>query len=217
MTEESPNVIDTRNRISWNAAHAAHHEGALSGSLPEEVLSHHQISYIIHPRLVILDIGVGLGGMSEYLHSQKCTVDALDVADEAEQTVKQFIRRFYVAENIQNLPMKEYDLALSMIVAQHMCERNLRKQIYYVFRSLKPNGLFSLHLAGATEGPLNNLPDEIPVGMDGAMCRDPEYALAIIHDVIKTGYRAVVLDHRMDWPQFKSYWYFVHITKEEDS
>ena len=205
--------IDRRNREAWDKSHAAHHPGALSGSGAEEVLQHHRISHLVRPGLVVLDIGVGLGGMSKYLSEQRCVVDALDVSAVARETVAAYVRDFYLAEEIESLPANEYDLAISMIVSQHMCERNLRRQVREVFRSLKPGGTFALHLAGATEGTLNNLVCEIPSGMDGAMCRDPECALGMIRDVLQGGYQAVLLDHRMNWPQFKSYWYFVHIQK----
>ncbi len=211
---EDYEALDEDNRIKWDAAHEAHHHGALSGSDPQDVFRNHRIVDCIRPGLVVLDIGVGLGGMSKHLHSVGCTVDALDVSEVAESAVRPYVRRFYLARNIECLPSGEYDLAISQLVAQHMCERNLRIQIREVFRSLKPGGLFSLHLAGATEGPLNNLADEIPAGMDGAMCRTEEYALAMISDVlVGQGYVAALVDHRMDWPQFKSYWYFIHVTK----
>lgn len=206
--------IDAKNRDAWNAAHAVHHEGALSGSDPKEVLDHHRIAGHVRPGIVVLDIGIGQGGMAKHLVSQGCTVDSLDVSDEAAKTVAGTSRGFYLADDIDTLPSGEYDMAISHLVAQHMCERNLRKQIANVFRALKPGGMFSLHLAGATEGPLNNLTCEIPSGMDGAMCRDPEYAESMIRDVLQSGFSLKVLDHRMEWPQFKSYWYFVHVIKE---
>jgi len=209
----SDDEMDQENCRRWNAAHKVHHPDALSGSDPIEVLEHHRVSHLIRPGLIVLDIGVGLGGMSRHLHACDCVVDALDAADLAEQVIHSYIRRFYLAEQISELPSLEYDLAVSQLVAQHMCERNLRDQIFHVGRSLRLEGIFSLHLAGATEGPLNNLPGPIPPGMDGAMCRDPDYAINMIYDVLPTGYAINVLPHRMEWPQFKSYWYFVHITR----
>jgi hypothetical protein len=51
--------------------------------------------------------------------------------------------------------------------------------------------------------------------MNGAMCRDPAYARNMVEDELKSNpYRIMMLDHRMEWPQFKSYWYFFHIFKE---
>ena len=215
MTEEIEE--DCTNREAWNACHDVRHSGALSGSPPKEVLSHHQIADLMRPGLTVLDIGVGLGGMARYLSAAGCVVDCLDVADKAAETVRGYARNFYIAKDIETLPSDEYDLAISMLVAQHMCERNLRKQIKEVFRALKPSGRFSLHLAGATEGPLNNLAGSIPPGMDGAMCRDPSYALAMIGDELKGGCVLRLLEHRMKWPQFKSYWYFVWIDKEKQA
>lgn len=213
-SDEDQAAIDQDNRNKWNAVHEIRHPGALSGSNGGETLKQHCLMNLMRPKMHVLDIGVGLGGMAEHLHALRCHVDCLDVADKAKETVKDFIENFYLAANIQDLPSLYYDVAISHLVAQHMCERNLRKQIEHVFRSLKPGGIFSLHLAGATEGPLNNLTCEIPSGMDGAMCRDPDYSFAMIADVLKTGYMAKLVGKRMDWPQFKSYWYFVHIIKE---
>ena len=208
--------IDRINREKWNGAHQAQHEGALSGSNPTGVLCHHGICHEIHRGRVILDIGVGLGYMARLLSAAGCTVDCLDIADAAEATVRGYARKFYRADRIGQLPTNEYDIAISMIVAQHMCERNLLEQIRYVFRALKPGGFYSLHLAGATEGPLNNLSGEIPPGMDGAMCRTPEYALAMIDGALggRPDYRAELQDYRVEWPQFKSYWYFLRVHKE---
>lgn len=207
----TPEEIDIANRQNWNGVHVIRHDGALSGSPALEVLNHHRISRV-WSREKILDIGVGLGGMAEYLHSQDCVVDCLDVADEAEKTVRPFCRRFYLAENIETLPSDEYDLAISMLVAQHMCERNLRRQIREVYRSLKPGAMYSLHLAGAMEDGKNNLAGEIPSGMDGAMCRTPDYALAMIHDEAPKS-DVTILGTWSPWIQFRSYWYFVHIVK----
>ena len=203
-------------RERWNAAHAAHSLGALSGSIPEEVLSHHGMTQFIRRGLIVLDIGVGLGNMAKYLRSRGCIVDALDVADKAEAAVKEHIRRFYLADSINQLPSRQYDLAISQIVAQHQAEDSLREQIKYVVRALKPGGVFSLHMAGASEGGFaNDLTGPIPVGMDGAMCRTPEYAIKLARSAAE-GCQVVEVGKRMMWPQFKSYWYFLHIIKERE-
>ena len=79
---------------------------------------------------------------------------------------------------------------------------------------LKSGGVFSLHLAGASAGgPASDLGGPIPVGMDGAMCRTPEYARDLIHDVTDDC-QITEAGERMMWPQFKTYWYFFRITKE---
>jgi len=211
-------------RERWNRVHEAYQSGALpvsdpgalSGSPAVEVLSHHGVAEMICPGLVVLDIGVGLGGMSKYLQESLCIVDALDVADAAEKTVASCARKFYAARDIADLPEDEYDLALSMIVSQHMCDADLRKQVKYVVRALKPGGLFSLHLAGATDAENNNIPGLIPQGKDGAMCRTEDYALELIGGAVDGAYTAEVTARRMEFPQFGSYWYFIHIRRGTD-
>jgi len=207
----------------WNRVHEARHlgtitdkdPGALSGSSAESVLEYHQVADLICPGLIVLDIGVGMGNMSRYLHSCLCHVDAMDVADKAETTVQGYVHRFYPVRDIQSLSANKYDLAISMIVAQHMSDENLRQQISHVFRALKPGGIFSLHLAGATRPYMNNIAGPIPAGKDGAMCRTPDYAIDLVGDVLENQPHGLkLLDRRMQWPKFNSYWYFLRITKE---
>lgn len=206
--------IDRLNRDRWNAAHLTGNQGALSGSSPKAVLDYHGLTSKIKPNTIVLDIGVGTGIMAHHLASLRCVVDCLDVADAAAETVRGVCRRFYRSDAITSLPTDEYDVATSQLVIQHMCERNLREQIEHVFRSLRPGGVYSMHWAGATEGPLNNDPGEIPPGRDGSMCRSPEYALTILQDVLGSQrHQFCVLPEKVNWPQFGSYWYWIHLGK----
>jgi len=202
----------------WERAHQAKSAGALSGSDPRDVLRQHCLQEI-RPGTVVLDIGVGLGGMSEQLHKMGCVVDALDVAPTAGETVREWTRNFYLAPNIETLSTGEYDFAISQIVSQHMHEAELMEQVTHVFRAIKPHGVFSLHMAGSSDEKRtpNNLTGLIPKGMDGAMCRTPEYALGLIKRATDGDAHARIVGKRMDWPQFGSYWYFVHITKERSN
>jgi SAM-dependent methyltransferase len=203
---------DKVNRSVWNKAHEDRCRKSLSGSDPRRVLEQHCAATQIRAGMVVLDIGVGLGEMCRYLCDVGCVVDALDIADRSEDTVYGLVRNFYLADEIERLPSREYELAISHIVSQHMCERNLRRQIAEVSRSTKLGGLFSIQFAGAVEGPLNNLGCEIAPGSDGSMCRSPNYTLAMITEVLDLeAYAVTLVGDRIDWPRFGSYWYFIHI------
>jgi len=217
---KTPIEEDYKTRERWNGAHNAHNTGALSGSPAEEVFRHHHLTELIKPNIVVLDIGVGLGQMSQCLSEMGCIVDALDVADAAEATVKDYIRNFYLDEHCNKLPTEEYDVAISHIVAQHQTERMIKRQVKEVFRALKPGGVFSLHSAVSTDekNVPNNIPGPIPPGRDGAMCRTTDHFRAMIEQVLRDefglqGWAVKLLRHVVNWPEFGSRWYFVHICR----
>jgi SAM-dependent methyltransferase len=203
-------------RTVWNRAHEAHAEGPLSGSDAAEVLRHHGLDSYDHRGATgtVLDIGVGLGNASRYFRILGYTVDALDVADLAEPTVREWVRHFYLDSELETLPAGEYDLAVSHLVAQHMAEPALRRQILWVSRALKPGGLFSLHLAGSRiDGENNWTRADIPDGFDGRMCRTEEYAFELVKRVVGDGYNVGYAGHVKDWPEFRSYWFYIHIRR----
>jgi SAM-dependent methyltransferase len=199
---------------AWNQAHTVKDADALSGSDPAEMLRHHQVEHLVRPGARVLDIGVGLGYAARMFRERECIVDALDIAEKAEAQVRPWIRNFYLHDRLDLLPVAEYDLAVSHLVAQHMAEPDLLAQVVSVARALHPGGMFSLHLAGSTIDSENNWdrPD-IPPGFDGRMCRTPAYMLDIILKLLPPGYWANRLGRVMDWPEFKSYWFWIHIVR----
>jgi len=218
-------------RPHWNAIHlaaaASEKEAieALTGSNAPTTLAQHSISP--QTGMVVLDVGVGLGNMARYLAELGCTVDCLDVADAAEQAVREWMRRFYIADEIVMLPTAEYELAISHLTAQHMTDSDLRRQIREVGRALRPGGIFSLQLEGGYVPEMENYRgSKIPDGFDGAMCRTPEYAQEMIADELGHGCEATITPTRFTFPalppesyehrhgrQFDCYWYFAHIRR----
>ena len=204
-------------RAVWNRVHIAHDSDALSGSDPAEMLRHHELADFLKPGMAVLDIGVGLGGAAKYFHSLGCAVDCLDVADEALGKVRPWVNRFFLADELALLPSSHYDLAISHLTAQHMTDEDLREQIHEVTRALKVGGIFSLHLAGSRIPGEDNITGPIPEGFDGRMCRSPEYALQmLVNEAPIKGriYEFHMLDNIMEWPEFKSYWYFVRLRRD---
>lgn len=200
----------------WNRLHTAKDKDALSGQDPAEMLRHHGLDDP-RPGIFVLDIGVGLGLAARFFSERGCTVDCLDVADAARRAVGAWARRFYLAKDIEMLPTSEYDLAISHLTAQHMTDADLREQVREVARSLKRGGIFSLHLAGSRIPGEDNLKGPIPEGYDGRMCRTPEYALEmVLEEVPAKGrkYQFHILDNIMEWPEFKSYWFFLQVRRE---
>lgn len=202
-------------RSNWNDVHKRFRQrergarDALSGSGPKNMLENHGLP--VPTGGTVLDIGVGHGLASRYFHERGCIVDALDIADEACDTVSGIVRSFYTSP--ADLPRDEYTLAVSQLVVQHMPEDLLREQIRHLGPALRPGGIASLQFAGSHIPGEDNWTCPIPSGFDGRMCRSPEYALALVREELLTGFTVSLAGKRMEWPQFKSYWYFVRITR----
>jgi SAM-dependent methyltransferase len=131
--------------------------------------------------------------------------------------VRPWVNRFFLADELALLPSSHYDLAISHLTAQHMTDEDLREQIREVTRALKVGGIFSLHLAGSRISGEDNIEGPIPEGFDGRMCRSPEYTLEMmLKEVPSRGrkYEFHLLDKIMEWPEFKSYWHWIHVRRE---
>lgn len=209
----------TSRRENWNQVYRARGEaagaGALSGSDPEETLRYHDLT--LRPGMVVLDIGVGMGYAARYYAEHGCTVDALDVSDLAAEVVRLWTRKVYLHDDLETLPAGAYDLAVSHLVAQHMDEPELLRQVKAVAKALKPGGIFSVHLAGSRRAEENNWTEPgIPSGFDGRMCRTEEYAVKLFRKALGKHYRVGPAGEVKEWPEFASYWHYIHVERKPE-
>ncbi len=131
----------------WEDTHINNVKMWLTGSGVKEVWGYMNIIDRIVPQLTVLNIGVGLGVETTELAKEKVTIDVLDISEAALNRVKNITRKGYLASSIEELPINEYDIAVSHLVTQHINDATLADQIKYVVRSLKPYGLFAMQFA----------------------------------------------------------------------
>jgi SAM-dependent methyltransferase len=131
----------------WEDAHQKGAQEWLSGTHLNELRINLNLDGLLKPNLNVLNIGVGMGVCTKELVDFGCVVDVLDISDKAIEKVKDITNKQYLASFEHALPRNRYDLVISYLVAQHMNDVNLNRQMKYVIRSLKPSGVFALQFA----------------------------------------------------------------------
>jgi len=170
----------------------------------------------------MLEIGVGLGRATKEIHDLGVVVDTLDICNEALDRVVDFTRARYLHRDIENLSVDEYDLAVSLLVTQHMSDRDILWQFPRVFRSLNQKGRFVVQWAGSRidgendnhgtvlgeYGPVDGI---TPVGMiSGRMVRSESHATSLIE---RSGGKVLEIRGRREFPEFKSCWFVTECRK----
>jgi SAM-dependent methyltransferase len=197
----------------WEDAHINNTRLWLTGSGVQEVWGYMGILDRITPNLKVLNIGVGLGVETNQLSSKKVIIDALDISEAALNRVKGVARKCYLASAIDELPVDEYDIAVSHLVTQHINDATLADQIKYVVRSLKPDGILAMQFAFLLEtdyeGRYNEIQNEESQKGGGVIRR--------LQDIEKiatdNGGKITWISDVRDYEHTPTKWQYVHIQK----
>jgi SAM-dependent methyltransferase len=163
----------------------------------------------VHRWKRILEIGVGGGEDVRQLRKIGCRVYALDITRAALERVKGSIKRGWL--DPADLPAGRFDLAISHLVTQHMSNADLERQIRHVLRSLKKGGLFALQFADHPNGVTDDAYNEsLEHQQGGGVCRN----LGMIEATVrKAEGRIAWVSAPIDFPDYGSRWFYVHIRK----
>lgn len=131
----------------WETAHKNNEELWLTGSYLNGVWSPMNLMNKLKSYIRILNIGVGLGRETMELKEKNVIVDVLDISETALNRVKNITRNQFLSENLNTLPVNEYDVIVSHLVTQHMSDNDLNEQLKYVIPSLNENGVFGMQFA----------------------------------------------------------------------
>jgi SAM-dependent methyltransferase len=201
----------------WENAHKNDEELWLTGSYLNQIWPLFQITDKLKPGIKVLNIGVGLGRDTQELHTKKTIVDVLDISQIALDRVKSITRRQFLSSNLKDLPINEYDIAVSHLVTQHMNDTDLVEQIQYVLRSLKPDGIFAMQFAFIDDTPenrehLNRVYYDVinvPTNQKGHMFRTLLEMKNIVE--IKCEGKISWISDVRTYPNNPIKWYYIHI------
>lgn len=143
--------MDMRERAEfWNGRHTAQDLQHLSGSDPSVVIAEHRLSdFLGESYKIVLDVGVGTGGMTQYLHDEGHWVWAVDISVVA---LSKAIARgasdtFLFPSEMERIPSNAVDVAIAHLVTMHNDDETVLLLLTHVIRSLKIGGVASIQNA----------------------------------------------------------------------
>jgi SAM-dependent methyltransferase len=202
----------------WEEAHQKNEELWLTGSYLNQVWDPLNIMPKLSPGLKVLNIGVGLGRDTSELKNSGAIVDVLDISQTALNRVRGITRNQYLSSNLSNLPINEYDVAVSHLVTQHMNDDDLNMQMKYVLQSLNSNGIFAMQFAFIDDD--ENTKNRYDLIYKNDFDRDPQQrghmfrTLPEMTNIVtkNLGYISWTSDVRI-YPHTPIKWYYVHIKR----
>ncbi|HME44419.1 MAG TPA: class I SAM-dependent methyltransferase [Syntrophorhabdales bacterium] len=162
----------------------------------------------IYPNALVLEIGVGGGRDIRELHARGVKVHVLDITPAALDKVRAFTEGQWLEPQIELLPENRFDIAISHLVTQHISNEALSRQIKYVLRALKTNGVFAMQFADRIKGvDRTSYEETLDAQKEGGVCR----SLEMIDELVNTsGGKITWVSLPQDFPT-GARWYNIHI------
>jgi SAM-dependent methyltransferase len=156
----------------WEKSHSEKNSLWLTGSRPKEVI--HRLDVVKeleNPEATILDVGVGLGFMAQYLFKKGRSSWALDISPSALERVKPFVKETFISSDA--LPNGTFSLVMHHLVAQHMNDKDLSHQIRQLIRSLSKDGLVAMQFASLLNSMDGTSEQSVALQAGGGAVRSP--------------------------------------------
>jgi hypothetical protein len=162
----------------------------------------------IAPNVLVLEIGVGGGKDIRELHARGVKVHGLDITPEALDKVQAFTEGQWLEPQIELLPENFFDIAISHLVTQHIANETLSRQIKYVLRALKTNGIFAMQFADRVTGvDRASYAETLDCQKEGGVCR----SLGMMKEIVNTsGGKITWVSEPQDFPT-GARWFNIHI------
>jgi SAM-dependent methyltransferase len=162
----------------------------------------------IAPGTLVLEIGVGGGTNTRELHARGLRVHVLDITSAALDKVRAFAEGQWLEPQIEFLPEGYFDIAISHLVTQHINNETLSRQIRYVLRALKTNGVFAMQFADRTTGiDRASYIETLDCQKEGGVCRSPEMMKELVD---ASGGKITWVSKPQDFPG-GARWFSIHI------
>lgn len=156
----------------WERAHAKKKSLWLTGSRPKEVINRLKVAKEVENQEArILDVGVGLGFMAQYLFKKGRNSWALDISPSALERVKPFVKEAFISPDA--LPDGTFSLVMHHLVAQHMNDNDLSHQIRQLIRSLSKDGLVAMQFASLLNSMDGTSEQSVALQAGGGAVRSP--------------------------------------------
>jgi SAM-dependent methyltransferase len=199
----------------WDEQHRIGHHGNLTGTQPSVELGQLRAAELAKPGARVLNIGLGLGHTTNALIERGCRVSVHDISAVALERFAGRVEAAFLPEDLDRLPDRYFDLALSHLVMQHMNDETLVHQMQHVVRSLGVGGRFAFQFATGWEHAAMGRSFRFPSTVNEALpyCR----TLGWMADVVEAAGGTVVFAKMTEnFPQYRFAWCVAHVMTAND-
>jgi len=195
----------------WDICHTQNSTMMLSGNSATQTIQNLRIEPFIKPGTRLLNIGVGTGACTQDYLKMGCQVFALDASKTALDKVRPLVHTCYLADNLNDLPLQIFDLAIAHLVAQHMEDDDLCRNLKAVIASLVTEGMYAIQFTY----PLNSVlarDDFGPIdGKAGLITRPLSKFSRFVEAADGIITRLFIIK---EYPEYGFGWYGCHIQKQ---
>ncbi len=166
----------------WNKNHLNEDISVLSGVKYDETIDFLKIRKFLKKGCKVLEIGVGLGYVTEQLFKNGMIVSAVDLSNIALNKVKKYCENVYNINELSELPSNYFDIIICNNVVQHVPTNLLIDELKQFIRSLKTEGVFAIEFVSSDLSNDTGISPEINDIQAGRLCRTPIYLESIFNN-----------------------------------
>ena len=187
----------------WDLAHRANNRRWLTGSSAAAELGFLKFTTLGNVGKNILVVGVGQGKTANYLAEQGMNVEVLDITPKAFSGLSKNIVGRHLATNYSTLPIKKFDFVLHHLVAQHMSDNDLMKQIEKILVSIRKDGEIRMQIASAINQKENDSSDSLIDQKKGSVLRSP----SLFIQKLQNEYNVFAnIENKIEFPDWENGW-----------
>lgn len=159
----------------WENCHKTDSKDYLSGCTYEDTIKYLGIQAMIKPNINVLEIGVGLGHVTQGLKAQGINVSCLEISEKGIERVRSICDNVYKPDDTYKMLSNYFDVILCWNVVQHVPTEILIKELRDCVRALNFNGVFAIQFVSN-----DNIEDfgqnpSLSTMQDGGCFRSPEF------------------------------------------
>ena len=204
-------MINKHVKNFWDKKHIDSDIDSLSGVGYDETIDFLKIRNFIENSSNVMEIGVGLGYVTEGLYKMGINVTAVDISDIALNNVKNYCDNVYNIKDLDKLQSDYFDVIICNNVIQHVPTDTLIVEMGEFIRSLKNDGVFAIEFVSSNMFEDNGIDPHTEDCEAGRLCRSPKYMEKLINGL--GGYCEIV-HHRPLNVSYLTDCYVFHIRKK---
>jgi len=162
-------------RDFWETCHKIESVTHLSGAQYDPAMGSLKIEERIRPGTNVLEVGVGMGYITQGLQQKGAKVSALDISQTALDRVNKYCEEVYLIEDMGKIPSDHFDVIVCCNMVQHVHTDLLKQELGHFIRSLADGGVLALQFVSNNVHHDMGAEATLAAVQSGILCRSPQF------------------------------------------